>query len=67
MLTTNPRDVEIKYVVRTLVSNLRVGAGWRSVVVSRGRAAAFSRRRFAPGICGLSGGMRGRAGEALCE
>lgn len=37
------RDAEAKFVVRTLVSNLRVGAGWRSVVAPLGRAALIHR------------------------
>lgn len=43
------RGVEIKYVVRTLIRNLRVGASWRSVVTALGRAAAFHSPTGPPG------------------
>ena len=33
------RDCETRYLVRTLVSNLRVGANWRSVIGALARAA----------------------------
>ncbi len=33
------RDVETKWVVRTLIRNLRIGAGWRSVMGPLGQAA----------------------------
>ena len=32
------RDCETRYLVRTLVSNLRVGANWRSVIGALARA-----------------------------
>ena len=65
------RDVEIRYVVRTLVSNLRVGAGWRSVVGPLGKAALIHRE--GPGWggrvpkkrldeAGAAAGARGRGG-----
>ncbi|KAF6259490.1 ATP-dependent DNA ligase [Scenedesmus sp. NREL 46B-D3] len=38
------RDVETKYLVRTLVQNLRVGAGWRSVLGPLAKAALLHRR-----------------------
>lgn len=33
------RDCETRYLVRTLVSNLRVGANWRSVIGALARSA----------------------------
>lgn len=33
------RGPEVKYIIRTLIQNLRVGANWRSVVPALGRAA----------------------------
>lgn len=38
------KDVETKYLVRTLVQNLRVGAGWRSVLGPLAKAALLHRR-----------------------
>jgi DNA ligase-1 len=38
------RDIETKYLVRTLVQNLRVGAGWRSVLGPLAKAALLHRR-----------------------
>lgn len=37
------RDVETKYLVRTLVQNLRVGAGWKSVLGPLAKAALLHR------------------------
>ncbi|KAI8474532.1 MAG: hypothetical protein J3K34DRAFT_124375 [Monoraphidium minutum] len=37
------RDVEVRYLVRTLISNLRIGAGWRSVVGPLAKAALIHR------------------------
>lgn len=37
------RDVETKYLVRTLVQNLRVGANWRSVLPPLAKAAVMHR------------------------
>eukprot|EP00892_Ulva_mutabilis_P010604 jgi/Ulvmu1/7916/UM004_0148.1 len=39
------RGPEVKYVVRTLIQNLRVGANWRSVVPALGRAALCDHAR----------------------
>ena len=36
------REHETQYLVRTLVSNLRVGAGWRSVVPALARASVLA-------------------------
>jgi DNA ligase-1 len=38
------RDVETKYLVRTLIQNLRVGAGWRSVLGPLAKAALLHRK-----------------------
>lgn len=37
------REKETQYLVRTLVQNLRVGAGWRSVVPALARASVLTR------------------------
>lgn len=37
------REHETQYLVRTLVQNLRVGAGWRSVVPALARASVMAR------------------------
>lgn len=41
------RGPEVKYIVRTLIQNLRVGANWRSVVPALGRAALCDQARIA--------------------
>eukprot|EP00775_Hariotina_reticulata_P004079 gene4079-4326_t len=41
------RDVEPKYLVRTLIQNLRVGAGWRSVLGPLAKAALLHRKMLA--------------------
>ncbi|KAG2439579.1 hypothetical protein HXX76_004931 [Chlamydomonas incerta] len=38
------RDVEVRFLVRTLISNLRVGANWRSVLAPLGRAILLHQR-----------------------
>ena len=37
------REEETRYLVRTLVQNLRVGASWRTLVPALGRAALLAR------------------------
>eukprot|EP00198_Chlamydomonas_reinhardtii_P008670 XP_001698007.1 predicted protein [Chlamydomonas reinhardtii] len=41
------RDVEVRFLVRTLISNLRVGANWRSVLAPLGRAVLLHQRATA--------------------
>ena len=40
------REHETKFLVRTLVSNLRVGANWRSVIGAMARAVVMHREGF---------------------
>ncbi|KXZ42596.1 hypothetical protein GPECTOR_132g608 [Gonium pectorale] len=48
------REGEVKYLTRTLISNLRVGANWRSVLGPLGRAVLIHRRTQAAAAAAAS-------------
>ncbi len=60
------RDCETRYLVRTLVQNLRVGASWRSVVPALARTAALH-RAAAAGARPLTKAALDTAGAAAAD
>jgi ATP-dependent DNA ligase len=56
------REGEARYLVRTLVGNLRVGAGWRSVVPAIARAVAMHQHQQAAAAAAGNGGDAAGAG-----
>lgn len=66
-LLRSSRDCEVKYLVRTLIQNLRVGANWRSVIGPLARAVAIHQAN-SPGATGPPGaGAHGAGSVGACS
>lgn len=66
-LLRSSRDCEVKYLVRTLIQNLRVGANWRSVIGPLARAVAIHQANRPGGTGPLGAGPHGAGSVGACS